>query len=301
MPKQCKKGGRIAGAVALLLLFFSTLLIFIPVLFIGLLKLFPNKRWQARCTAAVDTIAMVWSHFNNRYIQLARLTQWKMSGVTDFNPKDWHLVVANHQSWLDIVILQRVFNRKIPVLKFFIKDQLKWVPLLGFSWWAMGCPFMKRYSKEYLAKNPHKKGKDLEATAKAMELFKFTPVSIMSFVEGTRYSAKKNQLQNAPYQHLLKPKAGGLQFVIHTMGQQFSHVLDVTIVYSEKSHSLWDFLCGRIRVVRVHVRNIPIPKEFSLPGLDESKQAQFRNWLNQRWLEKDELITELKLNHQGSH
>ena len=112
----------------------------------------------------------------------------------------------------------------------------------------MGCPFMKRYSKDYLAKNPHKKGKDLQATHKAIELFKHTPASIMNFVEGTRYSQQKNKQQDSPYQHLLKPKAGGISFVISAMGQQFNSLLDVTIIYSGKQHSLWDFLCRQMRV-----------------------------------------------------
>ncbi|TAL66395.1 MAG: acyltransferase, partial [Legionella sp.] len=209
---------------------------------------------------------------------------------------EWYLVVANHQSWLDIVVLHRLLNRKIPVLKFFIKDQLKWIPLLGFSWWAMGCPFMKRYSKEYLDKNPHKRGKDLISTQKAVEAFKKTPAAIMNFVEGTRFTPKKKELQNSPYMHLLKPRAGGISLIISTMGQQIKSLMDITIIYPESKHSLWDFLCRRIKSIKVNVRYLPIPSEFTSPQLlDDGKiQADFKNWLNHQWLEKDRLITSLK-------
>ncbi|KTC85572.1 acyltransferase [Legionella drozanskii] len=296
MSTERKSGGQLHGLAALMFLITVTSLCFIPILFIGLLKLIPNRRWQAICTRLVDTIATLWCDSNNAYIGRAQQIKWQVSGLENLNLKNSYLVIANHQSWLDIVVLQRLFNRKIPTLKFFIKDQLKWIPLLGFSWWAMGCPFMKRYSKDYLLKKPHKKGKDLKATRKAIERFKHSPATIMSFVEGTRYSQQKNQHQQSPYQHLLKPKAGGISFVISAMGQQFNSLLDVTIIYSGKQHSLWDFLCRRVESIKVHIRQLPIPSQFAHSNLieDDETQLEFRNWLNGNWHEKDNLIASLK-------
>lgn len=283
--------------ITVLLLVLTTSLCFIPILLIGLVKLTPNTRIKALCTKAVDYIAMLWSDVNNGYIKHSIPVKWEIEGLNNLNRKNWYLVVANHQSWLDIVVLQRVFNRKIPTLKFFIKDQLKWIPLLGFSWWAMGCPFMKRYSKEYLTKKPHKKGKDIQETQKAIKLFKHTPVTIMSFIEGTRFSHQKRELQLSPYQHLLKPKAGGISLVISAMGQQFNSLLDVTIVYPNKQYSLWDFLCKRIKAIKVHIRQLPIPEQFITKSLieDEKLQIAFRDWINEKWLEKDQLIYNVKL------
>lgn len=290
-----QSGGQLYGIIAILVLTITTTLGFIPILFIGLLKLFPNQRWKLFCTQLVDLIASLWSGINNAYINRIQNITWDIVGLENLSRKNWYLVIANHQSWLDIVVLQRLFNRKIPVLKFFIKDQLKWVPLLGFAWWAMGCPFMKRYSQEYLAKKPHKKGKDLQATQKAIELFKHTPAAIMNFVEGTRFSSQKSKHQQSPYQFLLKPKAGGISFVISTMGQQFTSLLDVTIIYPNKKHSLWDFLCRRMNAIKIHIRELPIPKQFLGSSLQNDEiQAQFRTWLNDSWLEKDKLIASSK-------
>jgi 1-acyl-sn-glycerol-3-phosphate acyltransferase len=261
-----------------------------------LLKLFPNKRWQRVCTGCVDAISVVWCDINNLYIDTVQKLKWDIVGLDNVRGKDWYLVVANHQSWLDIVILHRLFNRKIPVLKFFIKDQLKWIPFLGFSWWAMGCPFMKRYSKEYLAKKPHKQGKDLISTCKAIEAFKKTPASIMNFIEGTRFTALKKEKQNSPYSHLLKPKAGGISFIISSMGQQITSLLDVTIIYPDTCHSLWDFLCKRVKSIKINIRLLPIPQQFISETLisDSQIQADFKDWLNQQWAVKDNLITSLK-------
>ncbi|HAT1659012.1 TPA: acyltransferase [Legionella pneumophila] len=296
MQKNKQNGGQLHAIGAIFALIVSTTLCFIPILFVGLLKLFPNKSWQSLCTRCVDKIATFWCGINNLYVDKAQKIHWEISGLNDLTPKDWYLVVANHQSWLDIVILQRLFNRKIPVLKFFIKDQLKWIPLLGFSWWAMGCPFMKRYSKEYLAKNPHKQGKDLISTRKAIETFKRTPASIMNFVEGTRFTKVKKEQQQSPYNYLLKPKAGGISFIINSMGQQIKSLIDVTIVYAEKNHSLWDFLCKRVKKVKIIIRQLPIPAQFTSANLINDFQAQnaFKEWLNEQWAVKDNLIASLQ-------
>ncbi|HAT8569092.1 acyltransferase [Legionella pneumophila] len=296
MPKNKQNGGQLHAIAAIFALIVSTTLCFIPILFVGLLKLFPNKNWQSLCTRCVDKIATFWCGINNLYVAKAQKIHWEISGLNNLTPKDWYLVVANHQSWLDIVILQRLFNRKIPVLKFFIKDQLKWIPLLGFSWWAMGCPFMKRYSKEYLAKNPHKQGKDIISTRKAIETFKRTPASIMNFVEGTRFTKVKKEQQQSPYNYLLKPKAGGISFIINSMGQQIKSLIDVTIVYAEKNHSLWDFLCKRVKKVKIIIRQLPIPAQFTSANLINDFQAQnaFKEWLNEQWAIKDNLIASLQ-------
>lgn len=285
--------GKRHALLALLVLLITTTIGSIPILLIGLIKLIPYSPLKKQCTRWVDAIATWWCDINNTYLNHMHTSTMQITGLSQFNPKDWYLVIANHQSWLDIVILQRLFNRKIPVLKFFIKDQLKWIPLLGFSWWAMGCPFMKRYSRDYLIKNPHKKGSDVKATQKAIQSFKQLPGTLMSFVEGTRYTPQKKLQQQSPYQHLLKPKAGGIGMVLGAMHQQIKQILDVTIIYPNQEHSLWHFLCHRIDSIQIHIRQIAVPPQFLTDSLldNEQMQSEFRQWLNEQWLEKDHLIT----------
>lgn len=296
MSTQPKGLRPLNAMMALGVLFVSTCLGFIPILLIGLLKLMPIPAWQARCTRWVDGLVTLWCDINNTYIKKKQLSRFHITGLEQVRMDNWYLVVANHQSWLDIVVLIYLFNRKIPVLKFFIKDQLKWIPLLGFSWWAMGCPFMKRYSKAYLAKKPHKKGQDVLATQKAIQRFKTHPVSVMNFVEGTRFTPAKKLAQQSPYQHILKPKAGGIGFVIQAMGHQINSLLDVTIVYSGTQHSLWDFLCGRVSDIHLDVQTIPIPEAFyDSNRTDQPEQlSEFRDWINAKWAEKDKRIASYK-------
>jgi 1-acyl-sn-glycerol-3-phosphate acyltransferase len=280
------------GVLAVLVLTLSTLLVFIPIFAFGLLKLIPNKAWRIWCTQVIDVCVTFWIMINNGYLSSFYNIDWQISGLESVKRKGWYLVVANHQSWLDIVVLHRALNRKIPVLKFFIKEQLKWVPLLGFAWWAMGCPFMKRYSRDYIAKNPHKRGKDLAATRKACEQFKYMPVSIMNFVEGTRFTPKKHKQQKSPYSNLLAPKTGGISYVISTMGEQLTSLIDVTIIYPDGKTTLWDFLCHRINKIKVIIRSIPIPEKFIHNNYfdNSNNKAEFKAWLKEQWAQKDLLI-----------
>lgn len=291
-----KLTGLFYGNLALLILIFTTTLGSIPVLLLGLLKLLPNQQIKITCGIIVDKIATAWVEINKFYLNKSNPAHIEVTGLDNFSTEDWYLVMANHQSGLDIVILQLLFSRKIPVLKFFIKDQLKWIPFLGFSWWAMGCPFMKRYTPAYLAKHPHKKGKDLQATQKALQLFQKTPASLISFVEGTRYTPQKKMEQNSPYKYLLKPRAGGISFVVSAMNNRIHQLIDVTITYSKQKSSLWDYLCHRVDTIKINIRKIPIPQQFLTATLleDDKNQSEFRNWLNQKWLEKDQLIDTMK-------
>jgi 1-acyl-sn-glycerol-3-phosphate acyltransferase len=198
------------------------------------------------------------------------------------------MVIANHQSWVDILILQRVFNRKIPFLKFFLKQELIFVPVLGLAWWALDFPFMRRYSTSQLRKNPKLKGKDIEITRKACEKFKTKPVSIMNFVEGTRFTAAKHDKQGSPFQHLLKPKAGGMAFALSAMGEHINKLVNVTIYYPDTVPTYWHYICGGLSEVRVDIKITDIPQRMRGDYLkDREFKIEFQEQLNQLWLDKD--------------
>lgn len=243
----------------------------------------------------IHKIAEMWISVNSNLIALAQKITWDVEGIDDLNYNGWYLVNSNHQSWVDIVVLQRLLNRRIPLLKFFLKQELIRVPIMGMAWWALDFPFMKRYSKSFLEKNPHMKGKDLETTQKACEKFATMPTSVMNFLEGTRFSEQKHQQQQSPYRHLLKPKAGGIAFVLNAMGQQFDALLNVTIYYPQGTPTLWDLLCGRITKIVVRMDKIEIPSRFLQGNYqdDEEFRQEFQDWVSQMWNKKDEQLAEL--------
>ena len=254
----------------------------------------PLESWKRRCSRMLNAIAENWIWVNNQNQKLLGKTHWDVEGVETLDRSEWYLVLANHQSWVDIAVLQRIFHRKIPFLKFFIKKELLWLPILGQAWWAMDFPFVKRYTKSYLQKKPHLKGKDLEITRKACSKFKTTPVSIMNFVEGTRFTSEKHHQQQSPYAHLLKPKAGGIALVLGSMGEQIQRVLDVTIVYPDGITNFWALLCGKMRRIKVRVRSLPVSAELRGDYTnDEHYRAGLQRWLNNIWAEKNRSIEEM--------
>ena len=205
-----------------------------------------------------------------------------------------YLVLSNHQSWSDIVILQKLLNRKVPMLRFFIKQSLIWVPVLGLAWWALDYPFMKRHSKAEIARKPHLAGKDVEATRKACEKYKTIPVSVMNFVEGSRFTEKKRVEGQSRYKNLLNPRPGGTGLVLTSMGDYLSDILNVTIKYGENRRSFWGFLSGRVKEITVVVETIPVTEE--LKGdfhSDQEYRERFINWLNKLWQEKDLLLEKI--------
>ncbi|HEX4909342.1 MAG TPA: acyltransferase [Permianibacter sp.] len=284
--------GPIKGILSMLLISLNTLLICLPLFSIALLKLLlPIQAVRRFFNRILDGLATTWISINNGIHSLTKKIRWQVEGLESLKRDDWYLVLSNHQSWADILVLQKIFNRRIPFMKFFLKQELIWVPVIGLGWWALDFPFMKRYSKSYLAKHPEMKGKDMETTRKACEKFRTMPVSIMNFVEGTRFTPAKAKHTQSPFKHLLKPKAGGAGFVLTAMGEQLHRILDVTIVYPQKAHSFWDFLCGKVTDIRVHVRSLPVTKDL-VGNYEDDKEyrVRFQSWLNELWLEKDQRI-----------
>lgn len=286
----------VRGGIAFLLLILNTLFWCIPLLALALVKLIaPVPAWRTALTKTLIWIAENWISGNKGTAVLLHKYQWDIQGVEDLNRDEWYLVVSNHQSWVDILVLQSVFNRRIPFLKFFIKQELIWVPVIGLAWWALDFPFLKRYSKAYLEKHPEKQGQDLEATRQACEKFKTTPISVMNFLEGTRFTTEKHGRQQSPHRHLLRPKAGGIALVLDAMGDIIQTMLNVTIVYPDGRPTFWDYLSGRTQNVIVRVEKSPLPPQLSSGDYmnNAAFKTEFQAWVNAVWQEKDDVIAQL--------
>ncbi|MBF0276261.1 MAG: acyltransferase [SAR324 cluster bacterium] len=233
-----------------------------------------------------------WADGNSRVLEKLLQTEWDLQIPEDLAEKHWYLLISNHQSWADIFILFKVLNRKIPFPKYFVKDKLLWLPVLGPVFWAMDFPIMKRYSKSYLEKHPEQRGKDLETTRRSCEKFKYIPTTVINFPEGTRYRPAKAKAQNSPYHHLLLPRAGGAALALYSMGEYFTAALNVTIAYSTEHATCWQFISGQIKRITVRVELIPIPGEFIQRDYrtDQQFRENFQAWINQKWKAKDRLI-----------
>ena len=65
-------------------------------------------------------------------------------------------------SWADIFVLLFSANYKAPLLKFFMKKQLQWIPLIYLVHKTIDMPFVNRHSREEITKNPNLKIIDFE-------------------------------------------------------------------------------------------------------------------------------------------
>ena len=285
------------GILTSTLLLLNTVVLICPLLVFALLKLVLPGRGRDYASWAVMWVAETWSEIDKAIFALCIPTQWDIRGVENLRKDTSYLAVSNHQTWVDIPALIESLNRRTPFFKFFLKKELIWVPLLGLAWWGLDYPFMKRYSKAFLDKHPELKGKDLEITKAACELFKRQPVTVVNYLEGTRFTEAKHREQQSPYRYLLKPKAGGVAFVLAALGEQLDALLDVTIVYpGNKAPGFWALLNGSISRVIIDIRVRELDP--ALWAGDYENDPAFRQtvqaWVNQVWEEKDQRIEQLR-------
>lgn len=277
------------GSLAIAVVIVNTVVGFSLMIPFALLKAaLPFKPVRRVTDAALNTIAEGWVTVNGVWMAAVGRTHWRVTGADAFQRRGWYLVSSNHQSWVDILVLQRVFNGRIPLLKFFIKHELIYVPIIGLAWWALDFPFMKR-------KGGVSAQKDLETARKACEKFRVIPTSVISFLEGTRFTPGKHAQQKSPYQNLLKPKTGGVGMALETMGDMFDAMIDVTIVYPHGVPDFWQLLSGQMDEVVVTVREVPIPPALIQPDDGSgSKRAELQAWINGLWQAKDAEISALR-------
>ncbi|MDL0432028.1 acyltransferase [Marinobacter sp. TBZ242] len=287
----------VKGVLAILLVLLNTLWLFPILMVFAIIKLvIPLAPVRKGCTIVLNRIAWFWIGFNNVLADVLHTIEWDVRGAEGLSREHWYFVTCNHQSWTDIPAIQHALNSRIPLLKFFLKKQLVWVPFLGIAWWALDFPFMQRHTKEQIARRPELKNRDVETTRAACEKFRYTPVTIFNFMEGTRLTPAKHKSQNSPYKNLLRPRAGGTAFVLEAMGESLHTMLDVTIVYPGGRAGIWDYLCGRVHRIVIDIRTREIPERFL--GMDYQNdrdvRVDFQRWVSQLWADKDARIEELK-------
>ncbi|UTW06915.1 acyltransferase [Pseudomonas benzenivorans] len=288
------------GLIGASLLALNTLFWCWPLFTVTLLKIcLPFAAAQRLCNALMNFIHEAWISCNKAWMNLVCRTRWQVEGLQGLDYQRSYLVTSNHQSWVDILVLQYLLNRRIRPLKFFLKQELIWVPVIGLCWWALGFPFMKRYSKAYLAKHPEKRGKDLQTTRRTCAKFRGHPTAIFNFLEGTRFTPRKHADQASPFQYLLKPKAGGIAFVLDAMGEQLDAIVNVTIHYPQGNPGFWALLSGEVQEVVVSFRQLPIDGAFIGNNYDQDDgyRLAFQQWVNQLWQAKDAELAELHRRH----
>ena len=282
----------IIGITSITILVLNTFILSCLLIPLGIIKFFlPITALKVLFTKFIIKVGELWIFTNKIWVKALHNPKWQIIGKENIKSDGWTIATSNHQSFADIFLLQDITNRKMPMLKFFMKYVLIYVPVIGLSWWALDMPFLKRYTKKQLENNPELHGKDVREMKRALKHYALYPVTVFSFAEGTRFTIKKNLHQKSPFKNLLKPKEGGLATAL-SLVNEIDSLIDFTIKFDTKKRSFWDYLCGRMNSVKVIIREIKIPAKFLNIDLLENKilRSEFKDWLHDIWNEKDILI-----------
>lgn len=211
-----------------------------------------------------------------------------------YDMNKWYMAMSNHQSWADIFVLLTVANKKIPLLKFFMKKELWWIPFVFLANKTLNMPFVNRHSKKAIEKNPSLRTKDYENTLKSCKRFLRAPSTIFSYAEGTRFTSEKHKAQNSKYKNLLQPKIGGMATALSAM-PEIDTLINFSVVYKSKKRSAWSFLNGEMKDVKVFIKSYKIPENLKNRnyGSDHLYREEFKEWIEEIWDEKDRKIDEL--------
>lgn len=250
-----------------------------------ILRCVPVYRLQRLMSRYCVWIARNWVGTNAIILRLLHGLSWEIDIDGELDPSRSYLLIANHQSWADIPVLFDVFHRRTPFARFFLKRDLMYVPIIGVVCWAMDFPFMTRKAG----------ADDLETTRRACEIYREVPVTVVNFLEGTRFTPAKRDNTRSPYARLLRPKAGGIAYTLNAMGDQFAGIVDVSLEYQPTSRPLaWSWLCGEQNRIRLHVLTRPVPQHL-LKGdyaQDAAHRAAVQGWLAELWTEKDQRLAQ---------
>ena len=273
-----------------------TIICSVPIIVAGLIKLLvPIPAVWRSISVFCNFMMYCWCEGLALLLHLNPWLKWDVQGLEGLNKNNWYLLISNHHSWADIVVLCVLFRKHIPMNKYFLKQQLAWVPFIGLACWALDMPFMRRYSRSYLIRHPERRGKDVETTRRSCEKFRAHPTTIVNFVEGSRFTEEKKRETRSPYHNLLPPKAAGIAMALNVLGSQFDKLLNVTLCYPDNhTRPFYDMLSGRLTRIVVRINLVPIGEELHGDYVnDKNFKRGFQRWLNGLWEEKDRQLTDI--------
>ncbi|MDA3862757.1 MAG: lysophospholipid acyltransferase family protein [Deltaproteobacteria bacterium] len=226
------------------------------------------------------------------YVTLSKLlNQVEVLASGDRIPADENAIVfANHQEMTDIPVLLFLAKQKqrLGDLKWFAKYPIKYVPGVGWGLMFLDCLFVKRnwsQDKDFI--------NNLFSKFKKEDI----PLWLISFVEGTRITDEKLEISRKfarkkgfflP-ENVMIPRTRGFAASVKGLREHVDAIYDITIGYPEGVPTLLQFIRGYAKKIHIHIRRFPLAQ---LPEDEE----QLKQWLVNRFEEKDQLLHEYKLN-----
>lgn len=237
-----------------------------------------------------------WANLNVVYLhwcQLTFLVDWwcdldiKLYGTKeDFDKlgKESAVCLCNHRSDVDWLLGYTLAGRAgiLGTCKGYMKGYLKFLPIMGFSWWCNEFAFLHR--------NWQKDQNVLEASLQTVKDFPF-PFWLAIFAEGTRLTEAKVQAsieyarsQGLPeLKHHLIPRTRGFAVTVHYFKDKVPAVYDMEVAFPKnKEPQMTRMLMGEGGEVHFWIRRIPL-KDVPCDTVEETS-----NWCKKVYQEKDE-------------
>ena len=244
-----------------------------PTFLLATAKKILNKNNKAResIISCIQLIYIAAAKINNFWIRKILKINIRIEGSMPAHLAP--IVVANHQTWFDIPILQGLICDSGTIAKFLIKRELVWLPIVGWLCFALGFPRL------YRGKGIRSRDQDLASIQSVSSELKEEPGALLIFAEGTRFTDKKHRRQKSPYKGLLKPKNGGFEVALKTVLPE-TPVVDITIKYLDEDTNFWKWLSGSKKDILVTIYQF---------RADEI--ANTKSWLDERWRQKEYLLS----------
>ena len=275
-------------AILIILTFAVTLLTIV-----NIPRIIPDKNLKVSLGSISNTMGSATVASITTALKILHKLEWDFQIPEDVNTDTWYIAISNHQSWADIFILLAAGHKKIPLLKFFMKKELQWIPIIYLVHKTIDMPFLNRHSQKQIEANPELKKLDYQNAETAAKRFSRNPSTAFSFAEGTRFTHEKHLAQASPYKNFLTPKIGALAIALKGM-PQVNELIDFTVIYSTNKRSTWDFLCGEMSQAKVFAKAHQIPETLKGKNFDQEDEyrREFKNFIEKIWKEKQELYTE---------
>lgn len=262
----------LVSAVSLSAITLNLVLACIPLGFAVLLRaLGPGNRLKRSATIAVEQVYRYAVSFNSWWITRVlgiRLTVVDGDGIPGTRQC---IVLSNHRTWFDILLIHAVVTRPGPIIHFLIKEELIYVPVVGWICLMLGFPRLKR------GKTEGGRDQDFRSIETASATIANESAALLNFAEGTRFNGEKRKRLDSAFDHLLNPRTGGMRIMMETLPDV--PILDLTLIYPSEGADFWTCLSGQIKEIEVHVGYT------NTASIDD-----VRTWLYERWAEKDRLI-----------
>jgi hypothetical protein len=192
----------------MLLYFLNTAVMFPFFPVIGLLKLLPVARWRALCGLVLDRMATLWISVNNLNLKITKRSTGRYGSR---RPQPARMVSRNRKPPLPgrHPYFTKGVQSQDPLSQVLSEKGAHLGAAHGHRVVGARFPLHEALLRCFSEKVPAPQGEGHRDHAEACEKFRHIPVSIMNFVEGTRFTHEKHRRQNSPFANLLRPKAGG--------------------------------------------------------------------------------------------